>query len=545
MLYPRRNILASQIVAALKNPSPELLALRNESLLPTDWRAVLHPTIRGADEVDKAVLASASPSEQAAVAAAERTALDEACADLEAYASRASESAQLAQSLPTAEAPTEPMEAPAAPTATSIEAPAAPSPMAPTAPPTEAPAVPPALLSAELAEDCEEASDDEEVDDPGGRADVHEPDQDSEGSDIGGGDFDFEFDDTGARVHRDEQLADSGLAPSPSQPAPSQLAEASKSSAELSSSVEPKAKASRAARKIRIVTKAAGSEGSDGGEERIITQKAKEPGIFTAHNYFWLYFAVYPAVGVTIVPVWQQAGPTEAHAILDPVENADADSIEHSNSTYEFAGVDATRPGLLYSKTLPCVCQVCRDPSSIALTESRCPFWATTGKWRQNTVHALVNVPLQQKKQRLDSTVFRLQMLQCPTFNSEQPEKSLFAAYADPRHIEKGGHKYWLVLCMRLPYLAPKGLKDALGKTITAGHYIVDVRWYECTSDDPNHKAYRLLEGGIVHLKMSALITEVGLEWAHYSPRLATGVLSDGSHLALMQHNYSNVASSS
>jgi len=48
-----------------------------------------------------------------------------------------------------------------------------------------------------------------------------------------------------------------------------------------------------------------------------------------------------------------------------------------------------------------------------------------------------------------------------------------------------------------------------------------------------------------VHLKMSALITEVGLEWAHYSPRLATGVLSDGSHLALMQHNYSNVASSS
>ena len=101
------------------------------------------------------------------------------------------------------------------------------------------------------------------------------------------------------------------------------------------------------------------------------------------------------------------------------------------------------------------------------------------------------------------------------------------------------------MLVLRLPYAAPKGLKDALGKTITAGHYIIDVRWYACTSDDSNHKAYRLLEGENVHLKMSGLVTEVGLEWAHYSPRQATGVLSDGSHLALMRHNYSNVASNS
>ena len=190
--------------------------------------------------------------------------------------------------------------------------------------------------------------------------------------------------------------------------------------------------------------------------------------------------------------------------------------------------------------------QVCRDPATIGLTESRCPFWATTGKWRQNTVNPIANVPLQQQKKRLDYTVFRLQMLQCPQYNADTPEKSLFAAYADPKKLERGGHPYWLVLCTKLPYAAPKGLKDSLGKKITAGHYIIDVQWYECTSDDPNHKAYRLLtEGGTVHIKISALVTEVGLTWAHYSPRFSTGVLSDESHLSIMRHNFSNVTTSS
>ena len=45
-----------------------------------------------------------------------------------------------------------------------------------------------------------------------------------------------------------------------------------------------------------------------------------------------------------------------------------------------------------------------------------------------------------------------------------------------------------------------------------------------------------------VHLKISAFVTEVGLEWVHYSPRLNTGVFSDASHLKVMQHNFSNVA---
>jgi hypothetical protein len=117
---------------------------------------------------------------------------------------------------------------------------------------------------------------------------------------------------------------------------------------------------------ITITLKEAGGEELEGGEVRIVTQQAKKPGIFNPSNYFWLYYAVYPAVGVSMVPVGTLCkSDLEAHAVLDPVENIDADAVQHSNSTYELAGVDPNQPGLLYAKTLPCLCVVCRDPSSI------------------------------------------------------------------------------------------------------------------------------------------------------------------------------------
>ena len=50
------------------------------------------------------------------------------------------------------------------------------------------------------------------------------------------------------------------------------------------------------------------------------------------------------------------------------------------------------------------------------------------------------------KKKRLDSAVFRLQMLQCPTYNPDNPEKSLFAAFADPKQLERGGIRIGLCL---------------------------------------------------------------------------------------------------
>ena len=65
------------------------------------------------------------------------------------------------------------------------------------------------------------------------------------------------------------------------------------------------------------------------------------------------------------------------------------------------------------------------------------------------------------------------------------------------------------------------------------------------TSDDPSHKAYeRLTEK--VNLKLGCFVTEVGLKWSHFSEvrgqRAASGVLHDESHMAIMRHNFSNVA---
>ena len=217
-----------------------------------------------------------------------------------------------------------------------------------------------------------------EVDDVNARPTIsaHEEDPDSEPEDTSAGDFDFEFDETGARLGRDEQLDDAGCSPTPasspraSSSAASSVASsaAASSSAPSSSTLQP-SKAAKHSRKSRVITsvhKAAAQEEQAGGEVRVATQRAKEPGIFSASAYFWLYYAVYPAVGVKLVPVGTLCKTElEAHAILDPVENVDADSVTHSNSTYEFAGVEALQPGLLYAKTLPCMCSVCKDPSSI------------------------------------------------------------------------------------------------------------------------------------------------------------------------------------
>ena len=307
--------------------------------------------------------------------------------------------------------------------------------------------------------------------------------------------------------------------------------------ASTSSNAKPltiKTRATRKLREVRITSKASGDESSDGGEVRVITQRHKELGIFTASSYMWLYYAVYPAPGISIVPVGTLAGPNEAHAILDPCENYDADAVPNSNATYEFAGVDAERPGLLYSKTLPCVLPgCCRESTMVSLTHS-CPFWATTGKWRQNTVQPIANVPLQQQKQRLDVRIFRLQMAECEPV-------ATYAVYADPKNLDTGKHPYWLIETVGHPYSAPHGLKDAWFQTIRVGTWIVDIQWFQCTSEDPNHKSYKKLDGAPTHLPMKAFITEKALEWAHFSPRLGTGVLSDESHMKLMRHNFSNV----
>ena len=64
-----------------------------------------------------------------------------------------------------------------------------------------------------------------------------------------------------------------------------------------------------------------------------------------------------PATGINVVPVGQVALPGQCHAVLDSVENFDADSVEGSNDTYDFAGMDVKQPELLYTRTYPCVCK--------------------------------------------------------------------------------------------------------------------------------------------------------------------------------------------
>jgi hypothetical protein len=175
------------------------------------------------------------------------------------------------------------------------------------------------------------------------------------------------------------------------------------------------------------------------------------------------------------------------------------------------------------------------------------------------------------KKQMLDTTVFRMSMME--RLVPESGDGVLYAVYGDPAQLERGGHPYWLVAVVKNPYAAPKGLKCAQGKTINKGNWIVNALWYACTSDDPNHKAYVLQPVPLppghdpdtplptcscgqvthhVHVRLSSFVTELGLEWTRYqlgrqkddgTKRPSTGTFADSSHLSVMRHNFSNVIS--
>ena len=220
-----------------------------------------------------------------------------------------------------------------------------------------------------------------EADDPSGRVNPNEVgDEDSEQEEFGG-DYDGEVDDDGVHMTRQELEEAVDAADDEAERWGDGACGACGSCGSCSSDAPkfPPVRR-RASRTIKIVSKASGQETRDGGEVRTVTQRHKQPGIFTASSYFWLYFAVYPAPGITIVPVGTVAKEGEAHAILDPCENYDADAVPDSSSTYDFAGIDPGQPGLLYGRTLPCVAACCRAVSSIRLGDiHRCGHWQTTG----------------------------------------------------------------------------------------------------------------------------------------------------------------------
>ena len=55
------------------------------------------------------------------------------------------------------------------------------------------------------------------------------------------------------------------------------------------------------------------------------------------------------------------------------------------------------QPELLYTRTYSCACATCREPSSVTIDNCSCPVASTVGRWRQQTIHSVVNVAAQRK----------------------------------------------------------------------------------------------------------------------------------------------------
>lgn len=200
---------------------------------------------------------------------------------------------------------------------------------------------------------------------------------------------DFEFDESGARVGADHPMA-------------GEAGEAAATS-DVVEVASPPPKRQRASRKVMILLQQPGMEASaDNGERRTDEWGQREPGMFSAPNYFWLYYSAKP--GLKEVAVGQFAQPGECHGTLDAAANIDADSIPGNNSTYEFIGTSVDHPELLYTRSYPCACPKCRDLSAVRLEYSDCPNMETFGSFAQQTMHGVVNIVKQRTIQRLDST---------------------------------------------------------------------------------------------------------------------------------------------
>jgi hypothetical protein len=218
---------------------------------------------------------------------------------------------------------------------------------------------------------------------------------DSEEEEDGAGDFEPEFDAVGARIRPEEEAAQQA---------------ALAAEAEVRSAVIQQAPTrQRRSRCIEVLQQAAGQEQTSAGETRHEQQGQRTPGIFTAAKYFWMYYAPGPQRDLKIVKPGEVAGPGECHAVLDAAANVDADSVTDSNSTYEYAGIDAQQPELLYTKTFTCSCATCCDRSSIHLDFRSCPFAAFTGRWQQQTVHKMHSVAQVAAEKRVDGTATAIQ----------------------------------------------------------------------------------------------------------------------------------------
>ena len=338
---------------------------------------------------------------------------------------------------------------------------------------------------------------------------------------------DFLFDESGARIGRDDCCEEpSGEADDVEMEA--EVAVGEKRAPAMSTALPKRA---RAPRKLQIFTQAPGTEAGSEGVMRTVEQQARRPGLFSASRYFWLYYAAAGVPGLTDkVEVGTLAERGQYHAILDDSVDMDADSIAGSNSTYEFAGVDAARPELLYTRIYPCVCRRCRDPDlPVREDYSDCPHMTTVGKFMQQTIHEATGVTKQRQVQRGKAEVFG-RGIKCD---------SLYAAYAS--HDERGARKYWLLKVVKRPYKTKKATKVTGGSTIKTGTLVVNAQWYQSTSDAQDRKSYTLVVNETVTVPVASLVQEHDLEWQRvWRAPGAEHIISDESHLQLMCHNYSN-----
>ena len=346
----------------------------------------------------------------------------------------------------------------------------------------------------------------------------------------------FIFDEMGARVGAGHTAAED------SEGEPEVMTvEPATAAVEPATAGEPPSKRKRKARERQILCQAPGMEASGtAGEQRVEVEGSKRRGMFAAAGYFWLYYSVDPHR--KRIPVEEASGELaqaghklvlaqagECHGYLDLTVETDADSIEGSNSTYEFAGVCADQPELLYTRTYSCVCASCRGDGTINREYSGCPFMGTVGKWRQQTIHSAANVTKQVQVQRQDSRIFASRM---------EPDK-LYAAYASYRE-ELGGRDYWLLRTKAAPRPAGKPIKVPGGSTIAAKTWVVEAQWYLSSSDDQRVKSYEL-QPETVFVPVCSLIQDTKLEFRKEGRTGGKSFLHPDSHARLMSINYSNV----
>ena len=230
-----------------------------------------------------------------------------------------------------------------------------------------------------------------------------------------------------------------------------------------------------------------------------------------------------------VVPFGKIAAPGECHGLLDPAEDFDADPVEGSNETYEWAGIDASDSGLLHRRQHSCFCPPCRSPAAIR-PGHRCANVATVGNWRQDTCLSTGGLGKRRAAQRLSIEEFARSLV----------VDRLYAAVG--QWAERGGRPYWLLRTASVAY--PLKVYDRKLK-LKKGEWVVKVRWYRSTSDDPHVRSYEPEPGdAVITLTVESLVHESELAFAREfrsTQEFPKGhcYLSDDSHLAITSHNLS------